>query len=87
MSVCHGMSGKESNLEQTYVLLDLAGQVALKVGILVFIPFLRNGLTTFRFQTGFRACHSHQIPQSPHANLVLHRYRPIHVGFSRKRSL
>lgn len=27
------MSGKESNLEQSYVLLDLAGQVTLRVGV------------------------------------------------------
>jgi len=40
MSTCHGMSGRESNLEQTYVLLDLAGQVALRVGILAFILLL-----------------------------------------------
>ncbi|PPQ92520.1 hypothetical protein CVT25_010353 [Psilocybe cyanescens] len=32
MSVYNGMSGKESNLEQSYVLLDLAGQVALRIG-------------------------------------------------------
>lgn len=31
MSVYNGMSGIESNLEQSYVLLDLAGQVALRV--------------------------------------------------------
>lgn len=31
MSLYNGMSGKESNLEQTYVLHDLAGQVALRV--------------------------------------------------------
>ncbi|KIM36145.1 hypothetical protein M413DRAFT_78578 [Hebeloma cylindrosporum] len=31
MSIYNGMSGKESNLEQSYVLLDLAGQVALRV--------------------------------------------------------
>ena len=28
MSIYNGMSGKESNLEQSYLLLDLAGQVA-----------------------------------------------------------
>ncbi|TFK31500.1 hypothetical protein BDQ12DRAFT_618804 [Crucibulum laeve] len=33
MSVYNGMSGKESNLEQSYVLLDLASQVALRVYI------------------------------------------------------
>ncbi|KAJ3503887.1 hypothetical protein NLJ89_g8234 [Agrocybe chaxingu] len=32
MSIYNGMSGKESNLEQSYVLLDLAGQVALGIG-------------------------------------------------------
>ncbi|KAF8958939.1 hypothetical protein BDZ97DRAFT_1428180 [Flammula alnicola] len=32
MSIYNGMSGKESNLEQSYVLLDLAGQVALRIG-------------------------------------------------------
>ncbi|KAG6864818.1 hypothetical protein C0991_006939 [Blastosporella zonata] len=31
-SIYHGMSGKESNLEQSYALLDLASQVALKIG-------------------------------------------------------
>jgi hypothetical protein len=31
MSIYNGMSGKESNLEQSYILLDLAGQVALRV--------------------------------------------------------
>lgn len=31
MSIYNGMSGKESNLEQTYVLLELAGQIALRV--------------------------------------------------------
>lgn len=31
MSIYYGMSGKESNLEQSYILLDLAGQVALRV--------------------------------------------------------
>ena len=34
MSIFHGMSGRENNVEQTYVLLDLAGQVSLRVGIL-----------------------------------------------------
>ncbi|KAF9557805.1 hypothetical protein CPC08DRAFT_668314 [Agrocybe pediades] len=33
MSVYNGMSGKESNLEQSYILLDLAGQVALRIGL------------------------------------------------------
>ncbi|KAF8237437.1 hypothetical protein L208DRAFT_1247461 [Tricholoma matsutake] len=33
MSIYYGMSGKESNLEQSYILLDLAGQVALRVHI------------------------------------------------------
>lgn len=33
MSIYNGMSGKESNMEQTYVLLDLAGQVALRVRV------------------------------------------------------
>jgi len=28
MSIYNGMSGKETNLEQSYMLLDLAGQVA-----------------------------------------------------------
>lgn len=28
MSIYNGMSGKESNLEQSYVLLDLASQIA-----------------------------------------------------------
>ncbi|KDR74952.1 hypothetical protein GALMADRAFT_249900 [Galerina marginata CBS 339.88] len=32
MSVYNGMSGKESNLDQSYILLDLAGQVALRIG-------------------------------------------------------
>ncbi|TFK75639.1 hypothetical protein BDN72DRAFT_757359 [Pluteus cervinus] len=32
MSIYNGMSGKESNLEQSYTLLDLAGQVALRIG-------------------------------------------------------
>ncbi|EDR10520.1 uncharacterized protein LACBIDRAFT_317008 [Laccaria bicolor S238N-H82] len=32
MSIYNGMSGKESNLEQSYVFLDLAGQVALQIG-------------------------------------------------------
>jgi hypothetical protein len=32
------MSGKESNLEQSYVLLDLAGQVALRVGLVSSRP-------------------------------------------------
>ena len=32
MSIYNGMSGKESNLEESYVFLDLAGQVALRVG-------------------------------------------------------
>lgn len=31
MSIYNGMSGKESNLEQSYALLNLAGQVALRV--------------------------------------------------------
>lgn len=31
MSIYNGMSGKESNLEQSYAFLDLAGQVALRV--------------------------------------------------------
>ncbi|KAG6906781.1 hypothetical protein DXG01_012146 [Tephrocybe rancida] len=31
-SIYHGMSGKESNLEQSYALLDLASQVALRIG-------------------------------------------------------
>lgn len=31
MSIYNGMSGKESNLEQSYILLDLACQVALRV--------------------------------------------------------
>jgi hypothetical protein len=31
MSIYNGMSGKESNLEQSYALLDLASQVALRV--------------------------------------------------------
>ncbi|KAF8077997.1 hypothetical protein FPV67DRAFT_1557423 [Lyophyllum atratum] len=33
MSIYNGMSGKESNLEQSYALLDLASQVALRVHI------------------------------------------------------
>lgn len=33
MSIYNGMSGKEVNLEQSYVLLDLAGQVALRVSV------------------------------------------------------
>lgn len=33
MSIYNGMSGKESNLEQSYALLDLASQVALRVCI------------------------------------------------------
>ncbi|KAF5384413.1 hypothetical protein D9615_003300 [Tricholomella constricta] len=32
MSIYNGMSGKESNLEQSYALLDLASQVALRIG-------------------------------------------------------
>lgn len=31
MSIYNGMSGKESNLERSYALLDLASQVALRV--------------------------------------------------------
>uniref|UniRef100_A0A0W0FW73 Zn(2)-C6 fungal-type domain-containing protein n=1 Tax=Moniliophthora roreri TaxID=221103 RepID=A0A0W0FW73_MONRR len=33
MSIYNGMSGKESNLEQSYALLNLAGQVATRIGI------------------------------------------------------
>ncbi|KAF8892927.1 hypothetical protein BD779DRAFT_1609955 [Infundibulicybe gibba] len=33
MSIYNGMSGKETNLEQSYNLLDFAGQVALRVNI------------------------------------------------------
>lgn len=33
MSIYNGMSGKESNLEQSYILLDLAAQVALRIGL------------------------------------------------------
>ncbi|KAF5352033.1 hypothetical protein D9758_009454 [Tetrapyrgos nigripes] len=32
MSIYNGMSGQESNLEQSYALLNLAGQVALRIG-------------------------------------------------------
>lgn len=32
MSIYNGMSGKESNLEQSYALLDLASQVAMRIG-------------------------------------------------------
>ncbi|KAF8884213.1 hypothetical protein CPB84DRAFT_172899 [Gymnopilus junonius] len=32
MSIYNGMSGKESNLEQSYTFLDLAGQVAMRIG-------------------------------------------------------
>ncbi|GLB35003.1 putative fungal specific transcription factor [Lyophyllum shimeji] len=32
MSIYNGMSGKESNLEQSYALLDLASQVAVRIG-------------------------------------------------------
>ena len=39
MSIFHGMSGRENNVEQTYVLLDLAGQVSLRVGILASSVF------------------------------------------------
>ena len=73
MSICHGMSGRESNMEQTYVLLDLAGQVALRVCILVFIPLSPNQFTTPRSQTGFRACYSHRDAQSSHLPQTLTR--------------
>ncbi|KAF6742024.1 hypothetical protein DFP72DRAFT_940614 [Ephemerocybe angulata] len=33
MSIYDGMTGNESNLEKSYALLDLAGQVAIKVGL------------------------------------------------------
>ena len=36
MSIYNGMSGKESNLEESYVFLDLAGQVALRVGSILY---------------------------------------------------
>ncbi|KAG6816393.1 hypothetical protein H0H87_006305 [Tephrocybe sp. NHM501043] len=39
-SIYHGMSGKESNLEQSYALLDLAGQVATRVSKIRLGPWL-----------------------------------------------
>lgn len=44
MSVYNGMSGKESNLEQSYILLDLAGQVALRVSFFVHAQILSINL-------------------------------------------
>ncbi|KAF9530528.1 hypothetical protein CPB83DRAFT_850478 [Crepidotus variabilis] len=35
MSIYNGMSGKESNLEHCYALLDMAGQVALRIGFYI----------------------------------------------------
>ena len=87
MSICHGMSGQENNVEQAYTLLDLAGQVSLRVGIPAPIRLLGHQLTTLRFQAGFRACYSHQDTQSSHNNLVFHRRRPVLLGPPRKRSL
>uniref|UniRef100_A0A8H8CI67 Xylanolytic transcriptional activator regulatory domain-containing protein n=1 Tax=Psilocybe cubensis TaxID=181762 RepID=A0A8H8CI67_PSICU len=50
MSVYNGMSGKESNLEQSYVLLDLAGQVALRIGFRE-LEFLRLDTNTYMANT------------------------------------
>ena len=36
MSIYYGMSGNESNLEQSYIMLDLAGQVAARVSLLLY---------------------------------------------------
>lgn len=52
MSIYNGMSGKESNLEQSYILLDLAAQVALRVRLPVWSLVFK--LTTFFAQIGLR---------------------------------
>ena len=51
MSIFNGMSGKESNLEQSYILLDLAGQVTLRVRPPV--PSFVFELTTSLLRLGF----------------------------------
>lgn len=58
MSIYNGMSGKESNLEQSYVLLHLAGQIASQVrGCLKCLPDVISLILVnlfLLFQIGFR---------------------------------
>jgi len=47
MSIYYGMSGKESNLEQSYIMLDLAGQVAARVSHFLSATAIDDLTTSF----------------------------------------
>lgn len=51
MSIYNGMSGEESNLEQSYSFLSLAGQVALRVSPIPDIIIWRPTLSSFRLDS------------------------------------
>lgn len=62
MSIYNGMSGKESNLENSYLLLNFAGQVALTVCIFRF--YLHNILIPLIYRLDFvsgQQCFYHDI--------------------------
>jgi hypothetical protein len=81
MSIYNGMSGKESNLEQSYILLDLAGQVALRVRPPVW-SFVSK-LTAFSLRLDFVRC-SYRVCALPCLIAVSFRYRSFTMGISRK---
>ena len=83
MSIYNGMSGKESNLEESYVFLDLAGQVALRVGSILYlmIPY-----SFWHDQIGFR---TPLIPPCSAISLTACSSRrcPCSLGIEGKRSV
>jgi hypothetical protein len=67
MSIYNGISGKESNLEQSYVLLDLAGQVALRVGVSSLDVHQPMVMICLSHQIGFRTFLTDLINKMPFA--------------------
>jgi len=65
MSIYNGMSGKERYLEQSYVLLDLAGQVALRVGVSSLDVHQPLVMIYLSYQIGFRTFLTDLINKMP----------------------
>lgn len=65
MSIYNGMCGKESNLEQSYALLDLTGQVALRVGVSPLDVHQPMVMICLSHQIGFRTFLADLINKMP----------------------
>lgn len=79
ISIYNGMSGKESNLEQSYMMLSLAGRLALGVSL------LQNSLlrTYSRDLPQDWISYVAVVPRGIAVNFVFPRCRPFFLGISR----